>query len=161
MGINVDNKNIKIDRMRYKDGSTMKMYPLWFFIDINFTNKRNSGFNILFSDFEFYPGKELNNIEFEILQRIYKKRDTGIPQEEFFINPGSKLGHIFVSMKRKKDYKIEEFLKYLKEYENTTMVLKFNYIVSNKFKKKPFECRLNCFFKYLADSIKKVIGNEY
>lgn len=158
LGIIVDNKNPYISEIIYSGGFIRKVHPIGFFIDINFTNRKPGRFNVLFSDFEFCP-KKTNNIEFEIHQRIYEKRNTGIPREDFFINPGSKLGHIYISMKLKKDWKIEDFLKYLKKSESTTVVLKFNYVIPyNKFKKNLFEEKLDNFLKYLEDSIRKVTG---
>ena len=155
LGIIVDNKNLYISRIIYSGGFIRKMHPIGFFIDINFTNRKSKIINVLFSDFEFCP-KKTNNIEFEIHQRIYEKRNTGIPREDFFINPGSKFGHIYISMKLKKDWKIEDFLKLLKKNRNTPTYLKFNYIVSEK-SKKPYEKEINNFFNNLLFNIKKSI----
>ena len=149
--INADIKHFDI-KFQYKFMS--QYHPLGIFIPIHFTNKTLLGFDVFFSNVNFQPKNKIKELKFSPHNRIYSKKDTGIPKEKFVIQERTnKTGYLYVDIKSSKDYEKEVFQSFLEELKNCSILLKFNYIVSNNPKDREFKTEIKGFFNELKSKI--------
>ena len=139
LGISINSEDLTVNIRVISGGLVLtKNCPIYIFIEVNFTKKAFlfPGFDVSFSNFEFYPQK-INDVEFEILNKIFNRKKSGMYTDKLFIT-GNETKYVNVIIKTKFDLKNEDFLKILKKHKSTFAYLKFNYTVAgrkNLFKK--------------------------
>ena len=149
LDINVGSKNLKIIELR---GGI----PLEVYMPIGFTNRTSSKFDVTFSSFDFNSEKNIEGITFGIKKGIFEEPNLRRhPKTNLSLDLGNESHYLCIKINLLKNYKWKEFLEYIKEYENTSMILKFDYSIATNFKNKTFKKKIKGFFSGLIKSTKE------
>ncbi len=127
-------------------------------IPITIINKTTQEFNIEFSKFKFI--ESIPELTSQILNRIYTGKDTGIPDNPFYLkSKSSPECYLHLGIKVKENYTWEQFIKtYQKEkVPKDSIWIEFDYKISFKSKKQRFYQQLPHFFETFYGRISQEI----
>lgn len=152
LDIEIDKKSLFFHILH---GGIIEAKPLHVFLRAGFTNRTLRKFSIIFSKFEFYPEKEIENFSFDIQQNFFGNTNYSKMNNKFGPEDNN-VGFLCLVVKSKKDYEWSEFYDYIKKYNDMRMILKFKYRTTINFKHVKFEDKIEFFFENLVDSLKKI-----